>query len=158
MAAHPLRWTTLVALERAELPAFDRVAAAYAEQFLDALPLVKASATENLLTFTIGDYTAAATLVPRPIPAGQLAGPAATAWYWPTAEADLSDHAAHLLVTLVDEGGRPVEAPSGFLRRSFWHMCESPRNGQKSGVLSCGQRAILEICGRKRSSVRTKVR
>lgn len=129
MAAHPLRWTTLVALERAELPAFDRVAAAYAEQFLDAPPLAKASGTDNLLTFTIGDYTAAATLVPRPIPAGQLAGPAATAWYWPTAEADLSDHAAHLLVTLVDEGGRPVEKALALTRLAAALAATAPAVG-----------------------------
>ncbi len=106
--AHPLRWTTLVALERAELPPFARLAGAYAEQFPDAPPLQPAGTTENLLTLTVGDDTAAATLVPRPIPAGQLAGPAAAAWYWPDAADALQAHAAHLLVTLVDEGGRPL--------------------------------------------------
>jgi hypothetical protein len=107
--AHPLRWTTLVALERPELPAFERIAAEYARLFPSAPPLVAAGATANLQTITIGDDTAAATLVPRPIPPGQLEGPAATAWYWPDAAAVLSDHAAHLLVTLVDEGGRPLD-------------------------------------------------
>jgi hypothetical protein len=105
---HPLRWTTLVAVARPELPSFESVAAWYAGQFPSAPPLTKASATDNLITFTLGEYTAAATLVPRPIPAGQLAGPAATAWYWPTAEAELTGHAAHLLVTLVDEAGKPM--------------------------------------------------
>src|SRR5262245_59073023 len=83
--AHPLRWTALIALERPELPSFDDIAAWYADQFPSAPPLVAAGATDNLLTFSIGDLTAAATLVPRPIPAAQLEGPAATAWYWPGA-------------------------------------------------------------------------
>jgi hypothetical protein len=107
--AHPLRWTTLVALERPELPAFEQVAAEYARLFPSAPRLAASGATSNLQTVTIGDDTAAATLVPRPIPPGQLEGPAATAWYWPSAAADLSSHAAHLLVTLVDEGGRPLD-------------------------------------------------
>lgn len=106
---HPLRWTTLVALERPELPDFARVAAWYTEHFPDAAPPVMAAATHNLLTLTLGEYTAAATLVPRPIPAGQLAGPAEAAWYWPEAAAALERHTAHLLVTLVDEGGRTLE-------------------------------------------------
>lgn len=105
---HPLRWMALIALERAELPAFDAVAATYRENFPDAAPLVASAATESLLTFTIDDFTAAATLVPRPIPASQLEGPAATAWYWPDAAAALTAHTAHILVTLVDEGSRPL--------------------------------------------------
>jgi hypothetical protein len=47
--------------------------------------------------------------VPRPVPWSQLEGPCATAWYWPTAAEAVRDHQAHLLVTLVDEGGKPVE-------------------------------------------------
>jgi hypothetical protein len=129
MATHPLRWTTLVALARPELPAFDRVAASYADQFSGAPPLVLASATENLLTLTLGEYTAAATLVPRPIPPGQLAGPAETAWYWPTAETDLSGHAAHLLVTLVDEGGKPVEKALALTRLTAALAATAPSVG-----------------------------
>jgi hypothetical protein len=129
MATHPLRWTTLVALERADLPPFERVAAAYAEQFPDAPPLAKASGTDNLLTITIGDDTAAATLVPRSIPPGQLAGPAATAWYWRTAEAELSGHEAHLLVTLVDEGGKPVEKALALTRLTAALVATSPSVG-----------------------------
>jgi hypothetical protein len=109
MATHPLRWTTLIAIERAERPSFERVATAFAEQFPDSPPLAAAGSTDNLLTLTIGDDTAAATLVPRPIPAGQLEGPAATAWYGPEAAEALKSHTAHLLVTLVDEGGRPLD-------------------------------------------------
>jgi hypothetical protein len=107
--SHPLRWTALIAIERPELPPFERIASRYAAHYPDAPPLTAAGATENLLTFAIGEFTAAATLVPRPIPPGQLEGPAATAWYWPDAAESLSKHTAHILVTLIDEGGAPVE-------------------------------------------------
>jgi hypothetical protein len=126
---HPLRWTTLVALARPELPAFEHVAGWHAEHYPSAPPLARASATENLITFTLGEYTAAATLIPRPIPAGQLSGPAATAWYWPTAEADLAGHAAHLLVTLVDEGGKPVEKALALTRLTAALTATAPSAG-----------------------------
>ncbi len=105
---HPLRWMALVALNRPVLPTFDSAAAWYDAHFPEAPPLVAAGSTDGLLTMTIGEYTAAAAIVPRAIPWSQLEGPAATAWYWPEATAVLRDHAAHLLVTLVDEGGRPI--------------------------------------------------
>jgi len=102
---HPLRWLALVMLEEAELPEFDEVARFVGENYSDAPAMTLASGTENLFTCTIGNYTAAATLVPKPVPWSQLEGPCATAWYWPTAAESLRDHQAHLLVTLVDEGG-----------------------------------------------------
>jgi hypothetical protein len=106
--SHPLRWLALVALERLELPDFDRVAEWHSQQFPAAPPLKPAGSTNSLITLTTGDFTAAATLVPRPIPWSQLEGPAAAAWYWPGATTALRDHTAHLLVTLVDEGGQPL--------------------------------------------------
>lgn len=109
MTPHPLRWMSLVALNRTELPSFDEIAESYALQDPDAPPLTPAGATENLRTFTIGDFTAAATLVPRSIPWSQLEGPAETAWYWPRAVAELRGHTAHILLTLIDEGGRSVD-------------------------------------------------
>ena len=102
---NPLRWLALVMLEEAELPEFEEVARVVAESYTNAPTMSVAGCTENLMTCTIGDYTAAATLVPKPIPWSQLEGPCATAWYWPTAAESLRDHQAHLLVTLVDEGG-----------------------------------------------------
>jgi hypothetical protein len=105
---HPLRWMSLIALARAELPPFADVAAWYAHRYPEAPQPTAAASTENLQTFTLGDFTAAATLVPRPIPWSQLEGPAATAWYWPEASTKLLDHPAHLLVTLVDEAGSSV--------------------------------------------------
>jgi hypothetical protein len=52
---------------------------------------------------------AAVTLIDQPIPWSQLEGPAATAWYWPQAEAELRSHRAHLLVALADDAGRAVD-------------------------------------------------
>lgn len=106
---NPLRWLALVMLDEPVLPAFDDVADFIAQQFPDAPPLKPSGATDNMFTCTIGEYTAAATLVPRPIPWSQLEGPCATAWYWPTAAEALRDHRAHLLVTLIDEGGKQIE-------------------------------------------------
>lgn len=106
---NPLRWLALVMLEEPRLPAFDDVASFIERNFADAPPLTAAGSTENLFTCMLGEYTAAATLVPRPIPWSQLEGPCATAWYWPTAAEAARQHKAHVLVTLIDEGGKPVE-------------------------------------------------
>jgi len=105
---NPLRWLALVILEEAELPEFEEVARYVAENYTDAPTMTVAGTTENLFTCTIGEYTAAVTLVTRPIPWTQLEGPCATAWFWPTATEALRDHQAHLLVTLVDEGGKEI--------------------------------------------------
>lgn len=106
---NPLRWLALVMLEEPGLPAFDEVADFVGKNFADAPAMTGAGSTENMFTCTLGEYTAAATLVPRPVPWSQLEGPCATAWYWPTAAEALRSHAAHLLVTLIDEGSKPVE-------------------------------------------------
>ncbi len=106
---NPLRWLALVILEEAELPEFEEVARYIGENYADAPTMTAAGTTENLFTCTIGDYTAAVTLVPNPIPWSQLEGPCATAWFWPDAAAALREHRAHLLVTLVDEAGKAIQ-------------------------------------------------
>lgn len=126
---HPLRWLALVALERPEMPAFDRVVAWHAKRFPDAPQPVLSGSTDKLLTFTIGDYTAAATLVTRPIPWSQLEGPCATAWYWPGAAAALRDHPAHLLVALVDEGGTAVKKSACLTRLTAALAAAGPNAG-----------------------------
>lgn len=93
-------------LDEVELPAFEDVARYVGENYVDGPSMTVSGSTENLFTCTIGDYTAAVTLVPKPIPWEQLEGPCATAWYWPDAAEGLRDHQAHLLVTLIDEGGK----------------------------------------------------
>jgi hypothetical protein len=110
---NPLRWLALVMLEEPELPAFDEVAQFVGQNFSEPPTMTVAGSTENMFTCTLGEYTAAATLVPRPVPWSQLEGPCATAWYWPTAAEALRDHAAHLIVTLIDEGGKSVEKSVG---------------------------------------------
>ncbi len=114
--SHPLRWLALVALERPETPSFARIAAWHQEHFPHAPQPVVAGSTDKLLTLTIGDFTGAVTLVPRPIPASQLEGPTATAWYWPDAAEALRGHEAHLLVTLIDEGGSAVKKSAALTR------------------------------------------
>jgi hypothetical protein len=126
---HPLRWMTLVPLAHAELPTFERISAWYAEHYPQAPPLMAAGATEHLRTVTLGDYTAAATLVPRPIPAAQLEGPAATAWYWPEAAEQLRRQAAHVLVTLVDESGQAVDKAMHLTRLSAAIAATAPSVG-----------------------------
>lgn len=106
---NPLRWLALVMLNEPLMPSFDEVAQFVAERFEEAPKLEQAGSTENMFTCTIGEYTAAATLVPKPVPWSQLEGPCATAWYWPAAAEALRDHQAHLVVTLIDEGGKPAE-------------------------------------------------
>jgi hypothetical protein len=110
---NPLRWLALVLLEEPELPAFDEVAQFIGQNFAEPPTMTVAGSTENMFTCNLGEYTAAATLVPKPAPWSQLEGPCATAWYWPTAEEALRDHKAHLLVTLVDEGGKSLEKSVG---------------------------------------------
>lgn len=105
----PLRWLALVMLKEPELPKFDDVAQFIGENFANAPTMQVAGSTENLFTCTLGEYTAAVTLVPRPVPSSQLEGPCATAWYWPTAAEALHEHQAHLLVALVDEGSKSVD-------------------------------------------------
>ncbi len=104
---NPLRWLALVLLGQPQLPAFDALSGALAQHFNDTPQA--AGSTDKLLTLTLGDDTAAITLVDRPVPWSQLKGPCATAWYWPEAAEVLRPHQAHLLVTLVDEGGQTLE-------------------------------------------------
>jgi len=126
---NPLRWLALVALKEPELPAFERVAQFVGQEFDDAPPMTPAGATEGLITCTMGDYTAAATLVSRSIPPSQLEGPCATAWYWPTAEQQLRDHQAHLLVTLVDEGSNAIEKSTLLTQLVSGFVATSPAMG-----------------------------
>ncbi len=106
---NPLRWLALVALDQPMLPDFDEVARLVGQSFSEAPEMAVAGNTEALFTCTIGEYTAAVTLVDQPIPWSQLEGPCATAWYWPEAANELRDHSAHLLVTLIDEGTKAIE-------------------------------------------------
>ena len=107
--SNPLRWLALVLLDEPQLPDFGALADYLGQQFGDMPPLILAGTTDNLLTFSLGEYTAAVTVVDRPVPWSQLEGPCSTAWYWPAAVDALIEHQAHLLVTLVDEGSKSIE-------------------------------------------------
>jgi hypothetical protein len=126
---NPLRWLALVLLDEPELPAFDEVAKFIQDMFPDGPKLQGAGSTENLFTCTIGGYTAAVTLVPRPVPWSQLEGPCATAWYWPTATEALKDHQAHLLVTLVDEGSKSIDKSTALTQLVSGLVGTSPAQG-----------------------------
>lgn len=105
----PLRWLALVMLDEAREPDFEAVREFIAANFEDAPAMAGGNKTDNMFVCTLGEFTAAATLVPNPVPWSQLEGPCATAWYWPTAADALRDHRAHLVVTLIDEGGKATE-------------------------------------------------
>lgn len=60
--------------------------------------------SEGVLSFQVEDELAAIGVMPAPIPWSDLAGPCATAWYWPEATEAMQRHRAHLIVTL--SGGR----------------------------------------------------
>jgi len=106
---NPLRWLALVLLDEPQLPEFDDVARWVGENFADAPDMTVAGSTDNMFSCTLGNSTAAATLVDRTVPWSQLEGPCATAWYWPDAADSLRDHTAHIMLTLVDEGGNAIE-------------------------------------------------
>lgn len=109
MMDNPLRWLALVMLNEPRMPGFDEMAQFIADRFADPPELAQAGSTENMFTCSIGEYTAAATLVPNPVPWSQLEGPCATAWYWPAAAEALQGNSAHLVVTLIDEAGKPID-------------------------------------------------
>lgn len=100
----PGTWLALVALDSAELPNPESVQELCNTAAPDTAPLELSSSTDRMATFRWGEATIAYTLVDQPIPAAQLAGPAARAWYWPEAAKALRRHQAHLIVALVDEG------------------------------------------------------
>ncbi|HEV3400219.1 MAG TPA: DUF4261 domain-containing protein [Acidimicrobiales bacterium] len=61
------------------------------------------------MTFAIEGMRGALVVVPAPIPAGELDGPAATSWLWPDAPQEIERVNAHV-VTWVSGAGRPLDA------------------------------------------------
>lgn len=126
---NPLRWLALVLLQERTQPDFEAVQKFLQEQYPAAPPLVSAGTTENMFTCSLGEYTAAATLVPKPVPWSQLEGPCETAWYWPTAAEELRDHEAHVLVTLIDEGGKEIPKATALTQLVAGVVATSPTAG-----------------------------
>lgn len=60
-------------------------------------------AETGALNFQIGAVTVSASILPIPAPAAQLAPCYRASWLWPTAEADLRDHA--MILTITAAGG-----------------------------------------------------
>ncbi|HEX2274139.1 MAG TPA: DUF4261 domain-containing protein [Acidimicrobiales bacterium] len=61
------------------------------------------------MTFTIDGMRGALAVVPMPVPAAELDGPAATSWLWPDAQQEIGRATAHV-VTWVSGAGPPVDA------------------------------------------------
>jgi len=102
-------WLNLIALSEEQLPSHESVLAFLREHWpMDPVPELT-SQTPGMATFAWEKAIIAYTLIPRPIPKGQLEGPCATAWYWPQAAYSLRDHLAHLVVTMVDESPDPLD-------------------------------------------------
>ncbi len=136
MTPNKSTWLALVALPHAELPEPQAVAQGLGDARLgdDGTPATVSSQTANMATIAWGDRVVAYTLVPRPIPADQLAGPAACAWYWPSAEAELARHTAHLLVAMVDETPRLTSRAMHFTRLTQVLMQSVPAIGIQWGT------------------------
>ena len=107
--SNPLRWLALVMLDKPREPDFAAASQFLSEKFEHPSEISGSNSTDNMIVCTLGEFTAAATLVPNPVPWSQLEGPCATAWYWPAAAETLRDHQAHLVVTLIDEGGKSAD-------------------------------------------------
>ena len=126
---NPLSWLALVALDQPMLPEFETLTLTLQSNFDGVAELTAAGSTESLLTGSFGENTIAVTLVTRPIPASQLEGPCATAWYWPEATESLRDHPAHLLITMVDEGGRALDKCKQLTQLTTALVIDSPACG-----------------------------
>lgn len=133
-------WLALVALDAAELPDPAAVQARCDAANPDTAALELSSRTDAMVTFSWGDATVAYTLVDKPIPADQFAGPAARAWYWPDAAERLGSHRAHLIVALVDES-RDRIAKSMKLTRLVAALLP---NSRAVGLQWGGSRAVHE--------------
>ncbi|QDU55930.1 DUF4261 domain-containing protein [Aeoliella mucimassa] len=101
-------WLALIALEQPELPDPTAVQTRCNAANPDSAAIELSSQTPAMATFQWGEAIIAYTLVNKPIPADQLAGPAARAWYWPNAAEQFGKHRAHLLVALIDEGSSRI--------------------------------------------------
>lgn len=101
----------VVALADRALPAPEAVCAAYVENFPEAGPLrIDAQRTSaDTLALRTPNTTFFVGLMPAPLPASELADPAAAAWYWPEAAATLKQHRAHAVVSAETETLDPID-------------------------------------------------
>lgn len=97
----------MIALSQATAPDAGAVAASLAQRLPD-VELGDVHRKDGSWLVEVGDALAAVSLIPAPIPWEELAGPAATAWWWPEAEEQLKTHQAHLIVALLGGQATPV--------------------------------------------------
>ncbi len=119
-------WMAMLAADDEQLPDLDDVADFLQTTWPESEPITSVSSKGNIVTFALGEATAALTLFPMPIPWQHLEGPCATAWYWPGAAAALRRHRRHVLVTLIDESRDPIEKSLRLTRlvAAFTARCE----------------------------------
>jgi hypothetical protein len=67
-------------------------------QWSDVPRVAEISTEEGVTTARIPGGIVALGYIPAPVPAGDLEGPAAVAWHWPTAQAELARHRGHVIV------------------------------------------------------------
>ena len=101
----------MVALSESRLPTPESVCSAYVKSFPSAGKLsVDAAATDgDLLTLRTPTCSFAIALVRGAIPASELSGPCAAAWYWPEAADTLKQHRGHLLITASSSSSDAIE-------------------------------------------------
>ena len=132
-------WLALIALPEPLLPEPSLVQSALSEGRLQL-----ATQTDALVLFNWNEATVAYTLVDKPIPAEQLAGPCERAWYWPEAAERLAGHRAHLLVALVDEGRDRVAKSLRLTQFVAALLSAAGAGGSGSGVQWGGSRQVHE--------------
>jgi hypothetical protein len=93
-------WLAMVALERAS-PVPEGAFLAFLQDNWKDLPHAKNVRQEGkTLSFELGDALVTLSLMPGPIPWGDLEGPARAAWHWPEARERLEAHQAHVIVVV----------------------------------------------------------
>lgn len=58
---------------------------------------------DGTITFHLGSWIAAISMMPIPIPWSELEGPCATAWWWPDATDEMRHHKNHIIIALMGE-------------------------------------------------------
>jgi Domain of unknown function (DUF4261) len=101
----------VVALAERRLPTSEAVCAAYVANFPDVGPLRVDAEHSSADTLALRTPTSSffVGLMPAPLPASELADPAAAAWYWPEAAATLKAHRAHAVISASSETLDPID-------------------------------------------------
>lgn len=78
----------------------DKMLASYNEKNND---LINIQLKDNTITFELDNETGYISLMPGPVPWGDLEGPCAAAWYWKEAAQVLREHKAHILISILPQ-------------------------------------------------------